>query len=492
MPDYSRFRGARQKVQAQVTSLARSGALEESISRLERWLAGHPYDRESWFWLGDLRQRMGAHEAAEAAWERVAAAPDALGRDALLRIAGARLRGGDPRRARKSFQRALACGPPTADAHCGLAAAAGQLGDFESLRREAAEALALNSCCYMAWYQLTLVPDIDITHIEGMQRAAREAGDDPKAWLLHLAIGRVRERSRDYGAAFAAYSEGQRRRAQVFSIDFASQERYFESLRRQMNKSFLGRRLTTETVGFRPIFIVGMPRSGTTLVEAIIGAHPDVGAGGEMRFVYDWINRSAGSIGTESAVNWLVSANDSTLARLAMEWHGALCEKRGPRARVTDKFPLNFTLVGLLALCFPDACVVHVRRDPRDTCVSCYTTAFEGNAIPASLGDLGAYYRGYESLMSHWRELLGVERIIDIQYEALVENPESEARELLAAVDLSWHQQCLSFYKMQRTVATASLYQVRQPIYSNSVGRWQHFKPWLAPLFEGLASDQRA
>lgn len=478
------------RLRTEVENLARRGLWEAAGSRLEEWLAQWPGSPELWLWLGDLRQYAGAPESAFAAWERAARPPGRLALAALLRIGGARLQIADASGARDAFRRALAQAPRSADAHCGLAAAAAQLGDFQGLKREAGAAVELDPGCYTAWYQLTLAPDISESQMTAMRRAAREANNGPEAWLLYMALGRVTERQGDYPAAFAAYTEGQRRRARVFSIDFARQNRYFASVRRFMDAGFVRRCPQRVTSDPRPIFIVGMPRSGTTLVEAILAAHPDVAGGGEMRFVYDWLRRKAGSAATETAVTWLVQASDETLAGLADQWSEVLRKAAGGLSRVTDKFPMNFTIIGLLALCFPDARIVHVRRDPRDTCVSCYTTALYGDAVPASLEDLGACYRGYQALMDHWRRVLGTDRIFEIEYEAIVRHPEPEIRKLLSAVELDWHPGCLSFHEYDRPVATASLYQVRQPVYSSSVGRWRHFESQLAPLFYALAGDR--
>lgn len=490
MPRHPPIPDSREAVQARLIELARGGRTEAAEALLGRWLEKRPNDYEMWLWLGDLRRHAGAFDSAVEALERASRSSGALRHAALLHLGAVHLETANARGAQEAFQRALACGPRSADARCGLAAAAGQLGDFESLRREASAAVEIDPRCYTAWYQLTQALDDDDGLADAMRRTALGAGDDPQAWLLFLAIGRVLERSGDYDGAFVAYTEGQRRRARAFSIDFTRQEQYFASVRRLMNAAFVQRQPARLSRDFRPIFIVGMPRSGTTLVEAILAAHPEVAAGGEMRFVYDWVRRNAGPA-AETAVAWLVHADDATLVRLADEWLEAFLRVGGPNKRVTDKFPLNFTLVGLLALCFPGASVVHVRRDPLDTCVSCYTTALDANMVPATLTDLGACYRGYEALMEHWRELLGTERIVEIGYEDLVEAPEPAIRRLLAAVDLPWHPDCLAFHESARPVATASLYQVRQPIYRHSIGRWKRFEKHLGPLVETLNGPPR-
>ncbi|MDN5864686.1 MAG: sulfotransferase [Gammaproteobacteria bacterium] len=387
------------------------------------------------------------------------------------------------------YRRAAALLPNSAEAHYGLAISAAQLGDFESLRREAAHSLQLDPRCYTAWYQLTLCPGSDDEELaDRMHEALARVGDDPAAWLLHMAHGRILDRAGHHDAAFAAFRAAQRQRARVFSLDYARERQYYAAVRRCLGADFVRRRIEAGTEDFSPIFIVGMPRSGTSLVEAVIGAHPDVMAGGEMRFAHNWMQRNMHSQTAELAPARLARANDAELARLAREWRAFVDEAGGSHLRVTDKFPFNFFLLGVIAVLFPRAQIVHVRRDPRDTCVSCYTTAFAGG-LPADLSELGAYYIEYEALMTHWRRMLGTDRIIEVEYERLVRTPEPAARKLLAALNLDWHPECLSFHESTRPVTTASLYQVRQPIYHDAIGTWRRFQAHLLPLLTALHGE---
>lgn len=475
-------------IQALVNALAGLGRRQEAADTLENWLARHPGEHRLWLLAGDLRLHENAYESALQAWELARQGSPELHEAVLLRMGSAHLQRGDTAAARRAFEDALARNPDSADAHYGLATAAAHSGDFATLRREALETLRLDPRRYPAWYQLTLSPDNNQKETANDMRAAvARAGDDPGSWLLHMALGRMLEQCGCYDEAFAAFAEAHSRRAQAISLDYSEEQRHFADVRNCLGVDFVRRQPGAETDGFRPIFIVGMPRSGTTLVEAIVGAHPLVAAGGEMYFLHDWLRRNMGAVPDRMTPTWLAKADDPTLARLAQDWRGFL-EKAGKgRGRVTDKFPLNFFLLGLIAVIFPDADIVHVRRDPLDTCVSCYMTAFPGRGLPAKLADLGAYYREYEALMEHWRGVLGKERIVEVEYEKLVHTSEPAARELLAALGLDWRPECLSFHESVRPVATASLYQVRQPIYASSIGRWRRFEPHLLPLLEALA-----
>ncbi|MGH8426539.1 MAG: sulfotransferase [Gammaproteobacteria bacterium] len=474
-------------------NLAAGDEYEAACALLESWLARHPTEYTVWLLLGDLRQQTETPELALQAWERVQQnSAGATRLAALFKICALQLRQADTTSAAETFRRALACGGTTADEHHRLAAAAGQFGDFANLRREAKAAVNADPHCYTAWYQLTLAPDDHREETaQAMRTAVVGAGADPQAWVLHLALGRVLEKLGRYDDAFAACTEANRRRARVFSLDYGEEARYFDNVRKYLNADFVRRPPFSHTADLRPIFIVGMPRSGTTLIEAIVGAHPEVTTGGEMQFLTTWLRRNTGSLPDAEVPAWLAHADDPTLARLTADWQSFLERASAGRKRITDKLPINFFLLGLIALCFPDAAVVHVRRDARDTCISCYTTALAGRGLPAELRDLGAYYRKYETLMDHWRKLLGAERIVEVEYERLVRTPEPTIRRLLGEIDLDWHQDCLAFHESRRPVATASLHQVRQPIYRGSIGRWRHFEAHLLPLLEALEGTGR-
>lgn len=487
-PDRRSDAGAVTAIRIEAMALARDGRREEAVAKLESWLSQRPNHPSLWLTLGDLRQQLGLLDQASEAWFQASRASGRLGFMAWLRIGNLRLQTADARGAREAFREAVRYNNEAAEAHCGLASAAALLGDFETVQREATAALALDPRCYPAWGQLSLVPEIGSDEIAAMRLAAHRATDDPRAWVLHIALGRVLERSGDFDDAFRSYTKGQQDRQRLFAIDHDRQLRYFRSIIDNFDKRFVRRRPLTETSGFRPIFIIGMPRSGTTLVETILSTHPQVAAGGEMLFIYAWLRENAGSAASASTAAWIANADDQTLARLAHEWHGVLLKARGSRDRVTDKLHLNFFHAGLIATCFPEARIVHVRRDARDTCVSCYATALSGNAIPARLDELGKFYRLYETLMQHWRNILGHEKFIEIEYEKLIDSPEPVIRKLLSDVDLSWHPDCMRHHETQRPIATASLHQVRRPLYKSSIGRWRRFEPHLAPLLQALNS----
>ncbi|MGH6716912.1 MAG: tetratricopeptide repeat-containing sulfotransferase family protein, partial [Bradyrhizobium sp.] len=275
-----------------VVALTRLNQWEKASTALEDWLARHLQEHELWLLAGDLRLHETGYESAQRAWETAGKGSFELREAALLRMANACLQQANVTAAQELFEQAAAHNPDSAEAHHGLATAAAQAGDFIRLKREAMEAVRLDPRCYAAWYQLTLSPDADDEETATkMRRAIAQTGGDPQAWVLHMALGRILDRCGHHDDAFAAFAEAHRQRIWVFSLNYAQEQHYFAAVRDRLGADFVRRRPDAGTENFRPIFIVGMPRSGTTLVEAIVGAHPDVTAGGEMHFLYDWLQR---------------------------------------------------------------------------------------------------------------------------------------------------------------------------------------------------------
>jgi len=223
------------------------------------------------------------------------------------------------------------------------------------------------------------------------------------------------------------------------------------------------------------VFVVGMPRSGTTLVEQILASHPAAFGAGELPF---WNGAAAMRIESRSAAR----AQDS-LVRAAEKYLASLRELSPDASRVIDKMPANFLHLGAIHAALPDARIIHTRRNPIDTCVSIYFQNFGAEHFYASdLDDLAAYYSGYLRLMDHWRRTLPASALLEVPYEQLVEEPETWSRRMLEFVGLPWDSRCLDFHATERTLSTFSKWQARQKINKLSVGRWRRYEPYLRPL----------
>jgi tetratricopeptide (TPR) repeat protein len=227
----------------------------------------------------------------------------------------------------------------------------------------------------------------------------------------------------------------------------------------------------------RPIFIVGMIRSGTTLVEQIISRHPAVWPGGELRF---WIDNGFAVLLPGSP-----GFNAELGEYLGLEYLSAL-QKLAPNSeKITDKMPMNYMVVGLIHTLFPNAPVIHCIRNPVDTCLSIYMTPYaEPPDFAYDRGDIAFAYREYRRVMSHWSRSLSAGRMLEVSYEALVEEPEPNIRRILEYCGLGWDPACLSPEKNDRVVDTPSKWQVRQPMYKTSIGRAVQYAPWLGPIGE--------
>jgi tetratricopeptide (TPR) repeat protein len=320
----------------------------------------------------------------------------------------------------------------------------------------------------------------DETIVERLERAlGNQALDDRTREMIHFLLGRLLDKQAHYEKAFAQYQAGNLSIRQRLGNgnDLESIDAIIDSFD-SVDFQALPR---VETGEFRPIFIVGMPRSGTSLVEQILASHPQVYGAGELGY----IGMSAAESGYGSAS---FSPDAETLRIMARRYIDAVTARSGGSLFITDKMPRNFLFLGLIVLLFPHARILHTRRDPRDTCLSCYFQNFSGaHRYSYDLGQLGRYYRKYEKLMHFWRQL-GIS-FLDVQYETLVDDLEGVSRQMLEYCGLDWNEACVNYHQSGRVIATASYQQVRSPVYKTSIERWRHYAEFLAPLETGLATS---
>jgi tetratricopeptide (TPR) repeat protein len=328
-----------------------------------------------------------------------------------------------------------------------------------------------------AWFNLAEVAgcDGDGADIAAMERLLER--DDLTAndrVLLHFALGKAHLTGGDHASAFPHFDRGNALKRGLLAYDVAQDERAMLELAREFPAAALSQGNPSANFSERPIFIVGMPRSGTSLVEQLLASHPAVFGAGELPALPDLLPQC----------RLLDRAAWPSLAACYLKTAGAHAAEA---ERIVDKLPLNFLNVGLIRMLFPNARVIHCRRDSVDTGLSCYLTLFdEGHEFSYDLTELGRFTRAYEPLMEHWRNALPADRFLDIDYEALVTDTEHAARRLVAFCGLPWDGSVLRFYQTQRAVRTASKLQVRQPIYRTSVNRARAFGSALDPLRAAL------
>ena len=234
-----------------------------------------------------------------------------------------------------------------------------------------------------------------------------------------------------------------------------------------------------------------MPRSGTTLIEQILASHPEVYGAGELGLIISATDSLPSRLGSMLVYpECMASIDQRHLDQIADQYLRQISALSSNAARITDKMPHNFLHLGFIELLFPNARVIHCVREPLDTCLSCYFTDFgDKHAFSRNLSDLGRYYRQYQRLMKHWRKVLNIP-IIDISYEALVEDQIALSQKMIEFCDLDWDDQCIDFYQTDRVVTTASYDQVRQPLYKTSVQRWKNYQEFIDPLMEELSTSE--
>ncbi|MBL8907741.1 MAG: sulfotransferase [Rhizobiales bacterium] len=308
--------------------------------------------------------------------------------------------------------------------------------------------------------------------------------------LLHGAAGKVYEDIGDYDQAFASYAAAAAFDVGGFNIELC-QQRYERLMSLFTPQFFRDRRALGHESGL-PVLVVGMPRSGTTLTEQIIGRHPDAAGAGELMR----LRSMARTLGFKKDISGFIGAMQSVNAEqvrvLAENYLQLLRFYSKSGQRVVDKLPHNFEMLGFASLLFPNMHVIHCRRDAIDTCLSIYVNRFnESHQYANDLTTLGSHYRQYAALMDHWREVLPVS-FFESDYEALTDNPDQGARDLIAATGLPWNDACLSHVNAPTTVMTLSVWQVRQPVYKTSVKRWKRFEKHLGPLIEALGDRAEA
>lgn len=296
---------------------------------------------------------------------------------------------------------------------------------------------------------------------------------------LRTLLGTLYDKTGQYDKAFHNYARANEKVR--YPVDLVVYEQEINNLIEAFLSGFSNSVSPTGNPSNIPIFIVGMPRSGTTLVEQILCSHPSVYGAGELEHMLD-IARALPNypncVGTlsEAAIN---SAADDYLEKLCAESDSAAL-------RVTDKMPHNFLNLGLIQVLFPQASVIHCQREPIDTCLSCYFQNFGArHPYTNKLADLASYYKLYERMMQHWKDVLRIP-ILEIHYEDLIDNFEDQSRSIIEFCGLEWDDRCLRFHENKRIVKTASYSQVRKPIYKNSVGRWKNYEAFIEPLTSAL------
>lgn len=304
---------------------------------------------------------------------------------------------------------------------------------------------------------------------------------------ISFSLGKLYDGMQQYRKAFERYDKGNKLTDNFY--DAWEEKQSIQEIAKRLNEEFFNQVEHAKHLSKRiqPVFIVGMPRSGTSLTEQILSCHPLVHAAGERLEIPQLASSVCELLDSQQSYPFcLASADRSSLNTMAKRYIKAVTENTGKAVQiVTDKMPDNYQHLGLIQLLFPKAKIIHCVRNPIDTCLSCYFNKLLGRAYSYNLTRLGRHYRLYEDMMTHWKNVLPLS-ILDVHYENLVDNQERVSREIVEFCGLKWDNRCLDFHKSKRNVVTASTDQVRQPIYRKSVARWKNYEEYLGELCEAL------
>jgi tetratricopeptide (TPR) repeat protein len=455
------------------------GCFEEAAASYQRAIELNPESSKAYSNLGSVLRELGRLEEAEASLER-ALALDPRSADILTNLATVQRLLGRGAEVEANLRRALELEPGAVAAAISRADLAVDRGDFEIAETLYREAFTLDSDSAAAWAGIVATRRMTPTDGPWFTQAERlaERPRRPRVEVaLRFAMGKYLDDVGEYDRAFASYH----RANELVKTYRPPHDRRqladtFEFMQQLYDAPWIAAARGNAPIERRPVFIVGMPRSGTSLAEQILASHPAVFGAGELSF---WKTASlrvaAGSL--ESG------PSPQLMDALALDYDKLLARLAPDHSYVIDKMPANFAYLGMIHAALPGARVIHMRRNPLDTCLSIYFQNFHvAHSYANDLDDLAHYHDEYRRLMSHWLAVLPPQALLEVPYEALVAEPQLWSRRMVEFAGLRWDEACLDFHRTRRTVRTFSRWQVRQKISSGSVERWRRYATHVGPL----------
>jgi tetratricopeptide (TPR) repeat protein len=473
------------------------GRFEEAVAACRQTVALRPNFALAHSNLGMALSEQGELDQAIAAFrDAIRIKPDYP--EAYCNLGLALRRKGKFEEAIAAYRQAIAIKPNLSGAHANLGEALIKFGDLSEGRAALERAVHLEprNAKYLYNFGNVVRCVAGDPHLAALEQLARDSGSlsVEHRIYLHFALAKAHGDMGRHAEAFRQWIDGNALKRAKVVYDEGATLAQMDRVRAVFTPELMRARENLGDPSGVPVFIVGMMRSGSTLVEQILASHPKVFGGGELTQFESAVGRIQNMRGgsatfPESARDWTGEDYRDLGARYLAE-----VERLAPgAARITDKMPKNFMHVGLIHLALPNATIIHTVRDPVDTCLSSFSrlyTAEQGYTY--DLAELGRYYRQYRALMAHWRRVLPPGRILEVRYEDVVADLEGQARRILAHCGLEWDERCLSFHETDRPVLTWSATQVRQPIYASAVGRWRVHEEFLAPLLAELGLEGAA
>jgi len=397
-----------------------------------------------------------------------------------------------------SLETALALKPDLADAYNNMGSLLQDIGQLQQAQEWYRQAIRLDPSLATVYANLADLKkftqgDPDLAAIEAL--AAKSVGLTKTDRIqLDFALGKAYDDLKDYKRSFTHLLAGNAAKRATINYDEMATFALFDRIEAIFTHERVAQMSGHGNASCLPIFILGMPRSGTTLIEQIIASHPMVHGAGEVPLFQDIVSSMRGSDSRTVFYPELVPTLSAEAVReIGSRYIAGLCKLAPSAERITDKVVSNYYLLGLIHLALPEAKIIHSVRDPLDTCISCFSKLFAAEQNHTyDLGELGRYYKRYERLMTHWHRVLPQQSILEVRYEDVIGDFEEQARRIIGYCGLPWDPRCLAFHRTNRPVRTASATQVRQPIYTTAVGRWRLYEEYLKPLLQGLAIEEPA
>lgn len=462
------------------------GQPRQAVAAHERAVALVPESMEFRFNLGVTLRDMGLPlRALECFQQNLKIESDHL--PSLLQLGLALRESGRLKEALDTMQRAATLAPDDAGIQRYLALIHIDLSHIDDAIHCWERVLEYDPACSTAYLQLSHLRKKG-HDIAGMEALYAKAGNNVDRINLAFGLGKALEDGGSPDRAFHYLLEGNQLKRKQFKFSIDEWQVFFEKLKSIFSAEFLRGFPDAGLDDDTPIFILGMPRSGSSLVEQILASHPDVFGAGELRTLPALCAEGA-QRRSQPFPDYLQHLQNADWRELGEQYMAVLREKNSMARRITDKMPQNFRFVGVISLILPRARIIHCQRNPLDNCWSIYKNLFaEGHPYAYDLRELGRFYRYYQSLMQHWNTVLPG-RIYNLSYERLVSSAQEEIAGLLEFCDLPFDQRCIDFHKNERAVDTMSAAQVKRPINADSIERWSLFKEHLAPLSVELLSE---
>ena len=468
-------------------ALTQLGRVSEAMAAYRAAIALAPNLVEAHLQLGELLSGRRYAAPAIAAFEAAAAIEAGTSRGCWA-AARALIIGNRGDEAMEVLRRGLATNPASAVLRRLLAKTLAEAGRFDEAWQEYERALAGDDANAAGYFEMVMSRQVTPQNRPMLERIAARLDapgvDAQGRMVLHFSLGKAHDDLGEFEAAMRHFDAANAIRGGAAPLN----RRLLAALVDRNIELFPDRAAFDAALGVddeRPVFIVGLPRSGTTLVEQIISSHPAVAAGGELGY---W-----GEHGSMLMQAGATPFDRDRLHALATGFQALLRGVSAEALRVTDKNPFNYLFVGLLRLAFPRAFIIHCRRHPVDACLSMYMTLMGAREtwFMGNRDDLVFYHGEYSRLMRHWRAVLPPERLLELDYEAVTGDAAAAARRIVAFCELEWDEACLRPEANRRSVATASVWQARQAVYRGSVGRWRNYAPWLGALAELLPAGEK-